>query len=150
MDASSLPASVAVSLSEDLADVTASVGRSLVSIAGRRWPASGVAHAPDLVLTAAHAVNRLEHLAVTVDGVDSPAELLGQDPALDLALLRVKGAALVPARWRASTGLRPGSLVLAVARPRGNVRVRLGLLAGVGPAYRTAWGARVDAALDVE
>ena len=150
MNDSSLPPSVAISLSDSLADVTASVSRSLVGIAGRRWPASGVAHAADLVLTAAHAVNRLDHLAVTVDGVETPAELLGQDPALDLALLRVKGAALVPARWRASTALRPGSLVLAVSRPRSSVRVRLGLLGGVGPAYRTAWGARVEASLDVE
>ncbi len=150
MTDSSLPASVAVSLSESLADVTASVGRSLVGIAGRRWPASGVAHAPDLVLTAAHAVNRLDKLAVTVDGVETPAELLGQDPALDLALLRVKGVSLLPARWRLSSALRPGSLVLAVSRPRSSVRVRLGLLGGVGPAYRTAWGARVDASLDVE
>ncbi len=149
MTSSSSP-SVATSLSDSLADATASVGRSLVTIAGRRWPASGVAYAADLVLTAAHAVNRLERLAVDVDGVETPAELVGQDAALDLALLRVSGAKLEPARWRPSAGLRPGSLVLAVARPRGNVRVRLGLLAAVGPAFRTPWGARVDAALDVE
>ncbi len=149
MTSSSSP-SVATSLSDSLADATASVGRSLVTIAGRRWPASGVAYAADLVLTAAHAVNRLERLAVHLDGVETPAELVGQDAALDLALLRVSGAKLEPARWRPSAGLRPGSLVLAVARPRGNVRVRLGLLAAVGPAFRTPWGARVDAALDVE
>ncbi len=150
MNASAQAPSAALSLSESLADVTASVGRSLVGLAGRRWPASGVAYAPDLVLSAAHAVNRLERLAVLVDGVDTPAELVGQDGALDLALLRVGGAKLEPARWRPSAGLRPGSLVLAVARPGGNVRARLGLLAAVGPAYRTPWGARVDAALDVE
>ncbi|MGO8970012.1 MAG: S1C family serine protease [Myxococcaceae bacterium] len=150
MNATSSVPSAAVSLSESLADVTASVGRSLVGLAGRRWPASGVAYAADLVLTAAHAVNRLERLAVLVDGVETPAELVGQDAALDLALLRVSGAKLEPARWRPSAGLRPGSLVLAVARPRGSVRARLGLLAAVGAPYRTPWGARVDAALDVE
>ena len=63
---------------------------------------------------------------------------------------RVSGATLEPVRWCPSTGLRPGALVLAVSRPRGTLRVRLGMLGGVGPAYRTAWGARVDAALDVE
>ena len=67
-----------------------------------------------------------------------------------MALLRASGAALQPARWRPSAGLRPGALVVAVSRPRGSLRVRLGLLGGVGPAYRTPWGARVDAALDVE
>jgi serine protease Do len=69
---------------------------------------------------------------------------------LDVALLRVKEASLEPAQWRPAQGLRPGGLVLAVSRPRGALRVRLGLLGGVGPGFRTAWGARVDAALDVE
>jgi S1-C subfamily serine protease len=150
MPASSVSESVAQSLSASLADVTEAVGRSVVSISGRRWPASGVAHAPDLVLTAAHAVNRLQEVAVSLGDVEIAAELVGQDPALDLALLRVRGAALEPARWRPSAGLRPGGLVVAVSRPRGSLRVRLGLLGGVGPAYRTPWGARVDAALDIE
>jgi serine protease Do len=150
MNASSVPESTAVGFSKSLADVTESVGHSLVSLPGRRLPASGVAYAKDLVLTAAHAVQRLEQLAVLADGAEFPAELVGQDPALDVALLRVQGASLEPARWRPSAGLRPGGLVLAVSRPRGTLRVRLGLLGGVGPAYRTAFGARVDAALEVE
>jgi len=149
MNASSLT-ETATHLSNGLADATALAGRSVVSISARRWPASGVAHAEDLVLTAAHAVNRLEHVQVRVGDADVPAELLGQDAALDVAVLRLKGAALEPARWRPSAGLRPGALVLAVSRPRGTLRVRLGLLGGVGPAFRTPWGARVDAALDVE
>ena len=136
--------------SQGLADVTESVGRSLVSLSGRRWPSTGVAYAKDLLLTAAHAVQRLEHLKVRVGQAELPVELVGQDPALDVALLRVSGAALEPARWRPSAGLRPGGVVLAVSRPRAELRVRLGLLGGVGPAFRTPWGGRVDAALEVE
>jgi S1-C subfamily serine protease len=143
-------ASPLAGFSSSLADVTASVGRSLVSLSGRRWPATGVAHSPDLVLTAAHVVRRLEHLRVQVGDAEVPAELVGQDAALDVALLRVKGASLEAARWRVTDGLRPGALLLAVSRPRGALRVRLGLLGGVGPAFRTPWGARVDACLDVE
>jgi len=146
----STSSSVAVSLSESLADAAAAAGRSVVTIASRRWPTSGVAFAPDLVLTAAHAVNRLERLALSVEGAEMPAELVGQDAALDVALLRIAGASLEVPRWRHSSGLRAGSLVLAVARPRGRLRVRLGLLGGVGEAFRTPWGARVDAALEVE
>ena len=150
MNPSSVPESTVAGFSKHLADVTESVGRSLASLPGRRLPATGVAYAKDLVLTAAHAVQRLEHLTVRVGDAELPAELVGQDPALDVALLRVSGTTLEPVRWRPSTGLRPGALVLAVSRPRGTLRVRLGMLGGVGPAYRTAWGARVDAALDVE
>lgn len=150
MNAPVAPEASVAGFSKSLADVTESVGRSLVSLPGRRLPATGVAYAKDLVLTAAHAVHRLEHLAVRVGEAELPAELVGQDAALDVALLRVVGAALEPVRWRPAAGLRPGGLVLAVSRPRGALRVRLGLLGGVGPAYRTPWGARVDAALDVE
>jgi S1-C subfamily serine protease len=145
-----VPDSAARSLSDNLADASEAVGRSVVSIAGRRWPASGVVQAPDLVLTAAHAVNRLDHLVLRVGDAERQAQLVGQDPALDLALLRVPGALLTPARWRPSAALRAGSLLLAVSRPRGGLRVRLGLLGGVGPGFQTAWGARVDAALEVE
>ncbi len=136
--------------SQGLSDVTESVGRSLVSFPGRRWPATGVAYAKDLLLTAAHAVQRLEQVRVRLGQEELAAELVGQDPALDVALLRLANASLEPARWRASAGLRPGSLVLAVSRPRGEVRARLGLLGGVGPGFRTPWGGRVDTALHVE
>ena len=60
---------------------------------------------------------------------------LAGSPALDLALLRVPGAPLTPAHWRPSSALRAGSLLLAVSRPRGGLRVRLGLLGGVGPGF---------------
>ncbi len=136
--------------SSGLADVTESVGRSLLSLSGRRWPVTGVAYAKDLFLTAAHAVQRLEQVKVRLGEAEVPAEVVGQDAALDVALLRVSGASLEPARWRPSAGLRAGSLVLAVSRPRGQVRVRFGLLGGVGPGFRTPWGGRVDAALSVE
>jgi serine protease Do len=150
MQTTSVSDVTAQSLSQSLADVTDSVGRSVVSLPGRRFPASGVAYGTDLVLTAAHAVHRRETVTVRAADAEFPAELVGQDPALDVALLRARGAALEPARWRASAGLRPGGLVLAVSRPRESLRVRLGLLGGVGPAYRTPWGGRVDAALDIE
>jgi S1-C subfamily serine protease len=150
MNSTSLPEASAQQLSTSLADATALAGRSVVSIPGRRWPASGVAYAKDLVLTAAHAVNRLEHVQVRLGDKDVPAQILGQDAALDLALLRLDDGVLEPARWRPSDSLRPGALVLAVSRPRGSLRVRLGLLGGVGPGFRTLWGARVDAALEVE
>jgi len=152
MSASPVPPSVAASLSSSLADVTEAAGRSVVSLAARRFPTSGVAQAPDLVLTAAHAVARKSHIAVRAPDADGEldAQLVGHDAALDVALLRVPGARLEPLRWRPADGLRPGSLVLAVSRPRGALRARLGLLGGVGPGFRTPWGGRVDASLEVE
>jgi S1-C subfamily serine protease len=140
----------AVALSDSLAAVTEQVGQNLVSVSGRRWPITGIAQAPDLVLTAAHGAEREDGLEVRVGERRLPAQLVGRDPALDVAVLRVAGASLAPVRWVAPADRRVGSLVLAVSRPRGAVRARLGLLSAVEPGFLTPWGARVDAALQAD
>ena len=98
MTASS-PFAAASAVSDALAAASARVGESLVSVSGRRWPITGIAQAADLVLTAAHATEREDGLRVHDGGSWHPAQLVGRDPGLDLALLRVAGANLTPARW---------------------------------------------------
>ena len=57
---------VLAALSNGMADAVEKAGRSVVKVnARRRWPASGVIYAEDLVLTASHAVERDEDLSVT-------------------------------------------------------------------------------------
>ena len=90
------PFAAATALSEALAAAAASVGEGLVSVSGRRWPITGIAQAKDLVLTAAHAADREEGLRVHAGGSWHPAQLVGRDPGLDLALLRVPGASACP------------------------------------------------------
>jgi S1-C subfamily serine protease len=144
------PLSTATALSDSLATATAEVGRGLVSVSGRRWPITGIAHAADLVLTAAHGAEREEGLRVQVADRWLPATVVGRDPGLDLALLRVPEAGLTPVRWLAPADRRVGSLVLAVSRPRGSVRARLGVLSVVEPGFLTPWGATVDATLEAD
>ena len=93
------PFAAASAVSEALAAASNRVGESLVSVSGRRWPITGIAQATDLVLTAAHAAEREDGLRVHAGGSWHPAQLVGRDPGLDLALLRVTGANLTPARW---------------------------------------------------
>jgi len=140
----------ATALSDALAAVTARVGETLVSVSGRRWPVTGIAHAPDLVLTVAHATEREDGLRVQQGGTWHPAQLVGRDPGLDLALVRVPGATLSPASWLAPAQRRVGALVLAVSRPRGHLRSRLGVLSVAEAGFLTPWGARVDATLDAD
>lgn len=146
------PASFAAgtALSDSLAAATARVGEGLVSVSGRRWPITGIVHGKDLVLTAAHATDREEGLRVHAANTWHPAQLVGRDPGLDLALLRVPGATLSPVTWLEAGQRRVGSLVLAVSRPRGALRTRLGVLSVVEPGFMTPWGARVDATLEAD
>src|SRR5829696_1277155 len=95
--------------SEGMADAVERVGPKVVRINGRRRrPGSGVVYTQDLVLTASHVLEREEDLSVgTRDGRTLPAQLIGRDPSIDLAVLRVEGLdvdAALPAEGTARTG----------------------------------------------
>src|SRR3989442_8170379 len=73
------------------------------------------------VLTNAHVVDGAASLTVTLDsGNKTPARILGMDPVLDVALLRVDtGAALPAARLGDSAAVRVGDEVVAIGNPIG-------------------------------
>src|SRR5690242_3101793 len=91
--------------SDRLADAVARAAAWTVRVQARRGPpASGIALAPDLVLTADHVVdpaaesNNRIRLGLP-DGSESGASVVGRDPVTDLALLRLPAdaAKLAPA-----------------------------------------------------
>ena len=77
--------------SEALADAVSAAADSLIRVEGRdRLPATGIVwDAEGLILTAHHILERDENINVGFHDVETvAAELLGRDPATDLALLR--------------------------------------------------------------
>ena len=72
-------------------------------------------------LTNAHVVDGAASLTVTLDNGDRfPARIVGLDPVLDLALLKVEGKNGVPsARFGDSSTLRVGEEVVAIGNPIG-------------------------------
>src|SRR5512138_1896101 len=85
--------------SNGLAAAVGKAGAATVLVDGRRrYPASGIAYAADLVLTADHVLTREENISVAgADGKTSAATVAGRDPGSDLALLRLSEKALTPA-----------------------------------------------------
>ena len=73
------------------------------------------------ILTNAHVVDGAASLTVTLDsGNKTPARILGLDPVLDLALLRVENAAALPAaRLGDSSAVKVGDEVVAIGNPIG-------------------------------
>jgi S1-C subfamily serine protease len=112
--------------------------------ARKRYPASGIAYAEDLVLTADHVVTREEDIKITLpDGKSLAATIAGRDPGSDLAVLRLAEKALSPAQTYDE--VKVGQLVLAIGRPSGEgVQASWGIVTSINGPARTFRGGMLD------
>jgi S1-C subfamily serine protease len=137
---------VLADLSTQMANAVEQAGRSTVLVNARqRFPASGIAIAADLVLTADHVVERDEDITiVTHDGTEAKAQLIGRDSATDIAVLRVAGVTLEPA-MQVTEPARVGQLVLAIGRPtQGGPMASLGIVSAVVGPWRGGRGGMIE------
>jgi len=123
--------------SDGFAAAVEKAGLSTVSVDARRHvPASGIVwSAGGEILTAAHVLQRDDHIGITLPGgKTAEAKLLGRDDASDLALLKVDATGLTVPEL-VEDGVKVGHLVLAVGRPD-DVQATLGSVVAVGGAVR--------------
>src|SRR5258705_4200987 len=127
------------SLSDELANLAAAGGASVVQVLGARRPGSRVVHGADDIITTARAIGREDGLRVRVgDAEPSEADLVGWDPATGIAVLRARSPLGVPAPSIADSEPRPGQIVIALARSWSNaLTVSAGIVAVVGGPLRT-------------
>ncbi|GAC1313981.1 MAG: trypsin-like peptidase domain-containing protein [Chloroflexota bacterium] len=135
-------------LSNDLAATVERVARSVVAVNGRRRSlASGLAWTADLIVTAAHVLERDADLTITPpDRQPLPAKLVARDGGADLAILEVSGHAVQPVvRSEPGDALGPGHLVLAVGRIGALEPIAsFGAISSIAGAWRTAQGGALD------
>ena len=126
--------------------VVVSAGQSVVQVdARRRYPASGIVWSEEgVIVTANHVVRRDSVHVGLPDGRKVDAVLIGRDPSIDLAALRVKENGLAAAKWTPEEDLNLGALVVAVGRPGPRLEVSLGILSAVGGAWRTRGAGQAD------
>lgn len=133
-------------LSDAMADAVETAGKSTVLVNGRRrFPASGIAYAPDLILTANHVLEREEDIPVLLpDGSQISANLAGRDPGSDLAVLKLAGT--LPAIAQAATRqAQVGQLVLALGRPTPEgIQASLGVVSAIGGPVHTRRGGLLE------
>ena len=135
-----------VELSDAIADAAERAGKSTVLVdARRRFPASGIAFAKDLILTADHVIEREEDIKVTLaDGTEVTARLAGRDPGTDLAVLKLSSASAAPAEV-STTPARVGQFVLAIGRPSKNgIESSFGTVNSIGGPVRTGRGGMLE------
>jgi S1-C subfamily serine protease len=132
------------------AAVEAASAYTLTVDARRKFPASGIAYAADLVLTADHVVTRDEDIRIGLpDGSSVSATLAGRDPGSDLALLRLAEKSLTPAKTAKDPKI--GQLVLALGRPSAaGMQASFGIVTAIGGPARTWRGGLLDQFLTTE
>lgn len=86
------------------------------------------------IITNLHVVSRGNTITVYLsDGRMVPATLLGADPLVDLAILKIEADNLVPLAFGDSDNVRVGQYVLAVGNPLGlQETVTQGIISGIG------------------
>jgi len=137
--------------SNNLASAVEKGGLSTILVdARKRYPASGIAYAEDLVLTADHVVTREDDIKVILpNGKEHKADLAGRDPGSDLALLRLAEKILIPAKT--SGNVKVGQLVLALGRPNSNgVQASWGIVTAINGPARTHRGGLLDEFIQTE
>jgi S1-C subfamily serine protease len=107
----------------------------------------------DLAVTASfHCPDHTEVLVTSLDGAleSREATVIGRDPGLDVALLRIAGGGLVAPRVRDLATLAVGNLAIAVGRPGRSLRASMRMIGVLGKNVSLPGGGTLDSYVETD
>jgi S1-C subfamily serine protease len=137
--------------------VAAEVAPSVASLSvltnrGRGAGSATVVSTDGLMLTSAHVVHGARGTtAAFADGTEVAADVVGQDPLSDLAVLRARGGTPDPVPLGDAAKLKVGQLVVAVGNPLGLAgSLTAGVVSALGRSLPTRAGRVVDEVIQTD
>ena len=134
-----------IAVSENIANIVETIGKSVVAIQGRRFSCSGIAWQSGIIVTSAENIRQEKGISITLpDGETTPVTLLGSDRSTDVAVFKLE-TDLPIAPIDSNCELKVGNLAIAVGRDteRG-LFASQGIVSTVGSSWRSTLGGYID------